>query len=217
MDEARRRTRPTRASCPPRTRLRAISSGFCASAGQRGLDKGRSLRPAGGGHYDPMTIGASIFLIALGAILRYAVDVTVSGIEIQTIGLILMIAGVVGLRHRALPAHAGGPPARGRVRRPRWSTTARSSASRASAGPSRDPRPAGDQLRRAGAALLRRPDVDAVGALAGRVLGERERVAARREGRVSVGGGAVLPSGRCRRAPAPPAAYSPRGGRARCC
>jgi membrane-bound ClpP family serine protease len=44
-----------------------------------------------------MTIGASIFLIAVGAILRYAVDVTVSGIEIQTIGLILMIAGVVGL------------------------------------------------------------------------------------------------------------------------
>lgn len=44
-----------------------------------------------------MTIGASIFLVALGAILKYAVDVTVSGIEIQTIGLILMIAGVVGL------------------------------------------------------------------------------------------------------------------------
>ena len=44
-----------------------------------------------------MTIGASIFLIALGAILKYAVDVTVSGLEIQTIGLILMIAGVVGL------------------------------------------------------------------------------------------------------------------------
>ena len=44
-----------------------------------------------------MTIGASIFLIALGAILKYAVDVTVSGIEIQTIGLILMIAGLVGL------------------------------------------------------------------------------------------------------------------------
>ena len=44
-----------------------------------------------------MTIGASIFLIAVGAILMYAVDVTVSGLEIQTIGLILMIAGVVGL------------------------------------------------------------------------------------------------------------------------
>ena len=44
-----------------------------------------------------MTIGASIFLIAVGAILKYAVDVTVSGVEIQTIGLILMIAGAVGL------------------------------------------------------------------------------------------------------------------------
>jgi Domain of unknown function (DUF6458) len=44
-----------------------------------------------------MTIGASIFLIAVGAILKYAVDVTVQGIDIQTIGLILMIAGAVGL------------------------------------------------------------------------------------------------------------------------
>ena len=44
-----------------------------------------------------MTIGSSIFLIAVGAILRYAVDATVSGIEIQTVGLILMIAGIVGL------------------------------------------------------------------------------------------------------------------------
>ncbi len=44
-----------------------------------------------------MTIGASIFLIALGAILKYAVNATVSGIEIQTVGLILMIAGAIGL------------------------------------------------------------------------------------------------------------------------
>ena len=44
-----------------------------------------------------MTIGASIFLIALGAILKYAVNASVSGIEIETVGLILMIAGVVGL------------------------------------------------------------------------------------------------------------------------
>jgi phosphate/sulfate permease len=44
-----------------------------------------------------MTIGASIFLIAVGAILKYAVDVTVQGVEIQTIGVILMIAGAVGL------------------------------------------------------------------------------------------------------------------------
>ena len=39
----------------------------------------------------------SIFLIAAGAVLRYAVDVTVEGIEIQTIGLILMIVGIIGL------------------------------------------------------------------------------------------------------------------------
>ena len=44
-----------------------------------------------------MGIGTSIFLIALGAILRYAVTATVSGVSIQTIGLILMIVGVFGL------------------------------------------------------------------------------------------------------------------------
>jgi hypothetical protein len=44
-----------------------------------------------------MTVGASIFLIAVGAILRYAVTTTVAGIDIQTVGLILMIAGVIGL------------------------------------------------------------------------------------------------------------------------
>ncbi len=44
-----------------------------------------------------MTIGSSIFLIALGAILRYAVTDSVSGVDLTTIGLILMIAGAVGL------------------------------------------------------------------------------------------------------------------------
>ena len=44
-----------------------------------------------------MTIGSSIFLIAVGAILRYAVTATVSGIDIQVVGLILMIAGAIGL------------------------------------------------------------------------------------------------------------------------
>ena len=36
-------------------------------------------------------------LIAVGAILRYAVTVTVQGIELQTVGLILIIVGIVGL------------------------------------------------------------------------------------------------------------------------
>jgi hypothetical protein len=44
-----------------------------------------------------MTTGSSIFLIAVGAILRYAVTATVSGISVQTVGLILIIAGVIGL------------------------------------------------------------------------------------------------------------------------
>jgi protein-S-isoprenylcysteine O-methyltransferase Ste14 len=44
-----------------------------------------------------MGIGTSIFLIAVGAILRFAVTATVSGIEIATVGTILIIVGVVGL------------------------------------------------------------------------------------------------------------------------
>jgi hypothetical protein len=44
-----------------------------------------------------MYIGTSIFLIALGAILRWAVTGTVSGLNIQTAGLILLIVGVLGL------------------------------------------------------------------------------------------------------------------------
>lgn len=44
-----------------------------------------------------MTIGAGIFLIAVGAILKFATNLHVSGISIDTIGVILMVAGAVGL------------------------------------------------------------------------------------------------------------------------
>jgi hypothetical protein len=44
-----------------------------------------------------MSIGTSIFLIALGAILHYAVTATVAGIDIQTAGTILIVVGVIGL------------------------------------------------------------------------------------------------------------------------
>jgi hypothetical protein len=44
-----------------------------------------------------MGIGASVFLIALGAILTWAVHTTVSGLDINTIGVILMVAGAIGL------------------------------------------------------------------------------------------------------------------------
>jgi hypothetical protein len=44
-----------------------------------------------------MTIGTSILLIAVGAILKYAVTAHVSGINLQTVGVILMLVGILGL------------------------------------------------------------------------------------------------------------------------
>jgi hypothetical protein len=54
-------------------------------------------------------LGTSLFLIAVGAILRYAVTATVSGISLTTIGLILMIVGVAGLVLSVLYMLAWGP------------------------------------------------------------------------------------------------------------
>ena len=42
-------------------------------------------------------IGGSIFLVALGAILTFATDFDVAGMNIDVIGIILMIAGALGL------------------------------------------------------------------------------------------------------------------------
>ncbi len=44
-----------------------------------------------------MGIGTSIFLIAVGAILKFAVTATVSGIELATVGTILIVVGIIGL------------------------------------------------------------------------------------------------------------------------
>jgi membrane protein implicated in regulation of membrane protease activity len=44
-----------------------------------------------------MSLGASLFLLAVGAILAFAVDAEVAGLDIDTIGVILMIVGVIGL------------------------------------------------------------------------------------------------------------------------
>lgn len=44
-----------------------------------------------------MGIGTSVFLLALGAILYFAVSASISGISLATVGLILMIAGAIGL------------------------------------------------------------------------------------------------------------------------
>ena len=71
-----------------------------------------------------MGIGTSIFLIAIGAILYFAVNASISGLEIATVGLILMIVGILGLiisiyfmsiatRRRDVPS-ADGPVVRDR-------------------------------------------------------------------------------------------------------
>ena len=44
-----------------------------------------------------MGIGVGIFLIAVGAVLAFAVDASVNGIDIQTVGVILMIVGALGV------------------------------------------------------------------------------------------------------------------------
>jgi hypothetical protein len=44
-----------------------------------------------------MGIGTSLILIAVGAILRYAVTISVKGVVLPVVGLILMIVGIVGL------------------------------------------------------------------------------------------------------------------------
>ncbi len=44
-----------------------------------------------------MQIGTSILLIAVGAILKFAVSASISGVSLATVGVILMVVGVIGL------------------------------------------------------------------------------------------------------------------------
>ena len=44
-----------------------------------------------------MGIGVSIFLLALGAILTFAVNASLSGLDINVVGVILMVCGAIGL------------------------------------------------------------------------------------------------------------------------
>jgi hypothetical protein len=44
-----------------------------------------------------MGIGVSLILIAVGAVLTWAVNASVSGLDINTVGVILMVVGAVGL------------------------------------------------------------------------------------------------------------------------
>jgi sulfite exporter TauE/SafE len=49
------------------------------------------------GYHHAMALGTSLFLIAVGAILRFAVSDSLEGIDIPTIGLILIVIGIIGL------------------------------------------------------------------------------------------------------------------------
>jgi hypothetical protein len=64
-----------------------VRAACCAGLGRR----------TGGYAQSRMTIGTSILLIAVGAILKYAVTAHVSGIDLQTVGVILMLVGILGL------------------------------------------------------------------------------------------------------------------------
>lgn len=55
-----------------------------------------------------MGIGTSVFLMALGAILYFAVSASVSGLSLATVGLILMIVGAIGLVASLFMASAAG-------------------------------------------------------------------------------------------------------------
>jgi hypothetical protein len=44
-----------------------------------------------------MGIGISVFLLAVGAILTFAINVTAQGVNLDTVGVILMLVGALGL------------------------------------------------------------------------------------------------------------------------
>jgi hypothetical protein len=65
-----------------------------------------------------MGIGVGLFLTAVGAVLTFAVDATVSGLNINTVGVILMIVGILGIaldliifapRRRSVTTYTGAP------------------------------------------------------------------------------------------------------------
>ena len=70
-----------------------------------------------------MGISVSLVLIAVGAILTWAVTATASGIDINTVGVILMIVGAVGLVLSLIFWSSWGGFATGTTRRPSCATT----------------------------------------------------------------------------------------------
>jgi len=63
-----------------------------------------------------MGIGVSLILIAIGAILTWAVSATTSGVNIHAVGVILMIVGAAGLLLSLMFWSSWGGPSWGRRR-----------------------------------------------------------------------------------------------------
>ena len=84
-----------------------------------------------------MGIGVSLILIAVGAVLAFAVHVTTTGFDVNTVGYILLIVGAVGaLISLIFWSSWGGVGGRRRTRSTRapWPVGARSSRTTSSAG-----------------------------------------------------------------------------------
>jgi heme/copper-type cytochrome/quinol oxidase subunit 2 len=64
-----------------------------------------------------VTIGTSIVLIAVGAILKYAVTAETDFIDLQTTGVVLMLVGILGLILSLLYTFMWSPQAQARARR----------------------------------------------------------------------------------------------------
>jgi Domain of unknown function (DUF6458) len=75
-----------------------------AAVGRSMMEEARSL-----------SLGVSVFLLVVGAILTFAVDVTASGFSINAVGIILMIAGALGLVLSLLFWSSFSPYRRGRT------------------------------------------------------------------------------------------------------
>lgn len=70
----------------------------------------------------PMGLGLGILLMAVGAVLYFAVDATISGVDIDVVGIILMVAGamtlILGLVMNAQRSNTTVTQRRQDVRRP---------------------------------------------------------------------------------------------------
>jgi hypothetical protein len=60
-------------------------------------------------------IGVSVFLMAVGAVMTFALEVEAEGIDLDTVGIILMIVGALGLLLSLLFWRDAAPWSRGRT------------------------------------------------------------------------------------------------------